>query len=311
MEQGVLSADKIPAALTIAKVNPDSLAWRSFLDRLLLWSGGLALAVSLLFFIAYNWIEMGRFAKFAIVQVCMAATIGAYWKLGTHTTAAKVALLMASIFLGVLLALYGQTYQTGADPWQLFFVWALLMLPWAIIARFSAIWVVWLVLLNISVILYSQTFGGLFWLLFDSVLETLWFVFGLNGLALIVWELLSNKWQWLAERWVTRLLAVASLAPLTWLVLYAIFDDKSGVASGLCWIAMMAGLYFSYRKLRQDLFVLAVVFLSGIVVAVALPSKHMMFDWNAGSFLFLTLLTVGLGAGAAFWLKNIQKEFQV
>jgi len=34
--------------------------------------------------------------------------------------------MVSTILVGVLLALVGQTYQTGADTWQLFFYWAIL-----------------------------------------------------------------------------------------------------------------------------------------------------------------------------------------
>ena len=71
-------------------------------------------------------------------------------------------LLSAMILVGGLMALFGQTYQTGADPWQLFFNWALLVFPWVLISRFHVMWLVWLGLLNLSVHQYFQVFGGYF-----------------------------------------------------------------------------------------------------------------------------------------------------
>ncbi len=53
-------------------------------------------------------------------------------RLGPECTPGKAALLLATLLLGVFLALFGQTYQTGADPWQLFANWALLILPWEV-----------------------------------------------------------------------------------------------------------------------------------------------------------------------------------
>src|SRR5699024_11365250 len=44
----------------------------------------------------------------------------------------QLLLLIASIITGSLLALFGQVYQTGADTWQLFFAWAILITPWEI-----------------------------------------------------------------------------------------------------------------------------------------------------------------------------------
>lgn len=52
-------------ALSAVGVLPDDLRWRTFLENLFMCLGGLALSFAVLFFIAYNWNAMGRFAKFA------------------------------------------------------------------------------------------------------------------------------------------------------------------------------------------------------------------------------------------------------
>lgn len=210
IEQGAIPADNINDALTTAKIVPEPKDWRIFIDALLLWLGGLALAFAAMFFIAYNWNEIGRYAKFGLVELLIVLAVGIYWKLGENKVIGKVSLLVATIFLGVLLALYGQTYQTGADTWQLFFNWALLILPWAIVGRFPAIWIVWIILINLSIVLYHQVFRGAFGLMFSSELDMFWLVFVFNTIALGVWEYLAIIWPWLSERWGARLLAIWS-----------------------------------------------------------------------------------------------------
>lgn len=311
VEQGCIPADKIDTALVAAKVTPNGKDWRTFIDHLLLWLSGLTLAFSAMFFIAFNWDNIGRFAKFGMVEVFIVMAIVAYWKLGEKKVAGKMALLMATIFLGVLLALYGQTYQTGADPWQLFFNWALLMLPWALIGRFSAIWLVWILLINLSIILYHQAFRGVFGAMFGSDTSMLWMVFIFNTLALILWELLVKKFQWLSERWAIRLLAVGSGIPITWLVLLSIFDNRNDdVIPALVWGIWLAGLYIIYRRIMPDLFMLAGICLSGIVVSVTFMARHMLENGSSGSFLFLALLVIGLGTGTAIWLRKVHQEWQ-
>jgi len=310
IEQDRIPPDKMRAALSITKVAPDGPSWRIFIDYLLLWLGGLALAFAAMFFIAYNWNDLGRFAKFGMMEGLIVLAVLAYWKLDKDKVAAKIFLLMASVFLGVLLALYGQTYQTGADPWQLFFTWALLMLPWAIIARFPAIWMLWLGLINLSIILFHMTFRNALWMMFDSEMDMLWSVFIFNTLALVAWELLENKWVWLAQRWATRLLAVVSGTAITWLVMYAIFDHRQGDAvTALIWVFWLAGLYIVYRVKKPDLFMLAGGCLSSIVVVISFLGRHMLDHLDAGSFLLLALLIIGLGTGAAIWLRNVHREW--
>ena len=311
IEQGAIPAEKIGDALIAVKITPDGKNWRTFIDRLLLWLGGLALACAVMFFIAYNWNDIGRFAKFGMVEALIVLAIVSYCKFDEHSPASKVSLLFATICLGVVLALYGQTYQTGADPWQLFFNWALLMLPWAIIGRFSAIWIVWVVLINTSIVLYYQTFGGAFWFVFGSDTGMWWLIFFFNTLILVAWEFLTGIWGWLSERWAIRLLAVGSGVPVTWLVLHAIFSrTNGGIVSGLMWAVWLALMYFIYRKVRPDLFMLAGCCLSVITVSISFLGKNMLKDGSPGVFLILALLVIGMGSGAAFWLKNVHREIQ-
>jgi uncharacterized membrane protein len=246
-----------------------------------------------------------------MVEAFIVSAIVAYCRFDDHSTASKVSLLVATICLGVLLALYGQTYQTGADPWQLFFNWALLMLPWAIIGRFPAIWIFWVVLMNTSIVLYHQTFRGIFWFMSGSETGMLWLTFIFNTLLLAAWEFLAETWHWLSERWAIRLLATGSGVPLTWLVLHAIFVRSDGsFLPGPAWAIWVALMYFIYRKTKPDLFMLAGCCLSVITVAVSFLGKHMLKNGSAGGFLFLALLVVGMGAGAAFWLKNVHRGCQ-
>ncbi|MGL1930388.1 MAG: DUF2157 domain-containing protein [Desulfotalea sp.] len=309
IQQGEIPAEKIAAALVVVKVTPDGKSWRIFLDQLLLWLGGLALAFAVMFFVAYNWEDIGRFAKFSIVEGVIILAVAAYCKLGEDTTASKVSLLVATICLGVLLALCGQTYQTGADPWQLFFYWALLMLPWAIIGRFPAIWIVWIVLINTSLFLYFQTFRSSFWFMSSFDTGMLWLAFVVNSFFLVAWEISAHRWSYLAERWAIRLLAIASGIPINMLLLDTIFSGSSASSMPvLVWAIWLALIYFVYRKIVFDLFMLAIGCLSGITALVSFLGIHTLDDGFAGSFLFLALVVIGSGSGAALWLKKIHQE---
>ena len=311
IEQAHIPAERVNEALVATEILPDGKVWLRFINHLLLWLGALAIAFAAVFFIAYNWDDLDRFTKFGMVEALIALALLAHWKLYENNLVAKVTLLIASIFLGVLLALYGQTYQTGADPWQLFFNWALLMLPWAVIGCFPAIWILWITLINLSIVLYYTAFRGAIWIAIGSDFGMLWTIFAFNTFALILWELLSNKWQWLTERWAVRLLAIGSGIAVTWLAIYTIFDYRNlGDWSGLIWVIWLAGLYFVYRKIRHDLFMLAGLALSVIVVVTSFASKHLLKDFDAGALLAIALMIIGMGTGAAIWLRNIHQEFQ-
>ena len=317
IQTGIIPPEKVEQALATTKLAPTHTEWKNFLGNTLLWLGALALCSSALFFIAYNWDEMGRFAKFGLVEILLILSIALYWWSSKKASSApdtppllhKVSLLMGSIFLGVLLAFYGQTYQTGADTWQLFAMWCLLMLPWAIISRFAALWMLWLALLNTAIVLYFQAHTDLFSMIFDSNSSMLWLVAGVNAVALLIWELLETRWKWLSANWATRLIALASGIPITFLVIYSIFDEQSNFIPALAWLVGLALIYFVYRKRKPDLFMLAMACLSGISVILSL-SGNFIFSNTAdiAGFFVQAILVIVLGSMSAVWLKGIHKE---
>ena len=77
--------------------------------------------LGLIFWVAANWDLLSRAARFGLLQtVVVAMCLGAWWK-----PAARAPLgLLALLGIGGLFAYFGQTYQTGADAWQLFALWA-------------------------------------------------------------------------------------------------------------------------------------------------------------------------------------------
>lgn len=309
IQQGLIPEDKIPDALRISKLTPDKTAWYLFLDRFLLVVGAVLLVSALTFFIAYNWTEMSRLAKFALVEVCIVLAVFAYWKLGVEQLSAKVALLTASLLLGVLLALYGQTYQTGADPWQLFFNWALLILPWVLIAQFHVLWMVFLFLLNLSLVLYMIIFGAFFWWLFNPISYLFWSLFALNAVALVVWEYMSQTKVWLQSIWATRLLAVVSGVSITIVVVNSIIGASVyAMIPWLVWLGYLGALYAYYRLKKPDLFMLAGGCLSVGVVMLFFIGQYMT-DSATGSLVFLTFILV-FGGASSKWLKHVQKEMQ-
>jgi uncharacterized membrane protein len=219
---------------------------------------------------------------------------------------------MAFILLGALMAYFGQTYQTGADPWQLFFNWALLGLPWIIIARFAPLWLLFLVLLNLSVSLYHDALGAIIPFGIKRDESLFWCLLMLNTSSLVMWELRRTKHTWLNHVWVGRLIAIAAVYSVSGLALIAIFSPGATWLGGFIWLAFMALAYLIYRQLSPDLFVLALCSLSVIIVSVSWIA-HISLLGDAeetGLFLLLFILTIGLTSGAAIWLKKLMKEFQ-
>jgi len=305
-ERGAIA--DVRAALDVAGVLPAARDWRVFLDRLLLWSGAVSLAAAVVFFVAHNWNDLGRFAKFGLVGLLLIAAALGYWRLGPDRAAGKASLLVASIFLGTLLALFGQTYQTGADTWELFATWAALMTPWVLIGRFPGLWMLWIAIANVAIVLYFQIFPGLFGIVFSTERQV-WTLFVFNTAALVGWELAARYLAWLDERWAPRLLAIAGGATVTLLMILAIFDWRATSAAALiAYPVWLACAYAAYLNLMRDLFVLAGGCLSVIVVVTAFLGKNILDSRAAeGGFLFIALVVIAMAAASGWWLKQVAR----
>lgn len=310
IEQRRVHAGAVPAALRSAGVWPDAAGWRHFFDRLTLWLGTVFCAAAVIFFFAYNWQAMGRFAKFGLVETIIVLSLLFCWRLDLDRIAGKAVLLLATLLVGALLALVGQTYQTGADTYELFAAWALAVLPWVAVGRFGALWLVWLALLNLAATFYFQAFPGMFGWIFSPE-RRLWALFALNTAALVTWEAAARAGaDWLRERWPVRIVATASGAMVTVLMTWAVIDAGGPNLSFavLAYALWMAAAFAWYRHLRPDVFALAGGVLSLIIVTTAFLSKHLLRHSDAGGFLLIGVVVIMLSAVGGLWLKSVANE---
>ena len=325
IQSSAITEKDVDKALGLAAIYPDTREWKHFIEYMLLFLGTLAVAASAVFFIAYNWDALDRFAKFGITEVLIALSVGVYLKANkssqllaeNHPKKAQrhiisqLALLVASIFVGVLLALYGQTYQTGADTWQLFLTWAILVLPWTITARFTLLWLLWLALIDTALILYFDTFRGILGTLLGTDSQMLWTLVIVNSLAMLCGEWLLKKQAGQHHHWALRLIAISAGIPMILLVLDGIFNRYSNVLLPLTlWVISLTAVMIYNQRYKPDLFMLAMGCLSVITVVTAGIGKLSAEYIGDGvtTFIILTLSVIALGAGSAIWLKNRHQQ---
>jgi uncharacterized membrane protein len=291
-------------ALRTAGILPSRADWRAFLAHLTLWLGTVALAAAVIFFFAFNWDDLGRFAKFGLVEAAIVAGLLVCWWVDLDGMVGKAVLVLLSLLTGALLALSGQIYQTGADTYELFAWWAALILPWVLVSRFTPLWLLWLAILNLSLLFYFQRFGE-----GDGLL---WSLFGLNTLALAAWEAGHRAGlAWLRDEWPPRLAAIASAFSATALIVWAIFGGGSqgeNVLAALAYLAWLGCLYLWYRHVRMDLFMLAAGVLSLIVAVASFLGEHVLSGADAGGYLLIGLVVIGMSAGGALWLRSAAQE---
>ena len=301
-----LSPEALERALRLAGHLPDRAAWRTFADRMLLLLGLAFLLTGIVFFFAYNWASMHRLVKLGLIEAVLAGAAATVWVKGLDRLAGQAALFVAAVMVGAFLAVFGQVYPTGADVYELFLTWTALIAVWVVVERSPALWLLWLALVNASLIAYwTEVFDP--HLRRPAALALL--LFALDAGAVAAWEAGA---AWMRGRWLPGLTATAALVCLVIPVLdlisrhFRFGGDPWRMAAPLVYAAAVAfGLWF-YRKKRRDLFLLAVLLLSLIiVVTAALGEVWGTEDWMA---LVLGLIVLAQSAAAAAWLRKVARE---
>jgi uncharacterized membrane protein len=309
-QHGFLDAPALERALEITGGFPSKTGWQRLINLLLLFLGVALVLAGIIFFFAYNWKAMGKFLKFGLLEAGILLAVLGAWQQGLNRASGKALLLMAAILPGPLMAVYGQVYQTGADPYELFVNWTALILVWVVIGQFAPLWLVWLILLNTSVILYwaqilasdTWTWAGLF-----DVLALL------NLLTLVLWEIGSRrKLDWMHGRWLPRIVLCATLIALVIATQIAIWGDDADpfrLLAPFLYLSIVGGCLWIYQTKQHDLFMVAACLLSGIVVLTTLVIR--IVGWEESVlYLLYGLLVVVQAGGAAFWLRFIQQHWE-
>ena len=279
------AAGLIPAAryLDAATAVRDTAFWGLWSRRALLAFGAGHLLAGIVFFFAYNWADLSDLAKFAIVEGALVATVIAALLLGIDRLHGQLAVIGASVLTGVLLAVIGQVYQTGADAYQLFTAWMLLILAWTLGSRSAAQWLLWLVVAGIALALYGEQVlvpGGTL-----TDLEVATAVGLIPAAALVVRELAALARQtWLAGRWTRLVLLFATLFLLFWPAAAVVFDWDSRGLELTCFIVAVGAAGFVYWRRLPDYaattFVIGFAALFLIAVGLRLIDEAIGFDWD-------------------------------
>lgn len=132
------------------------LQWRAWLLRLCLGLGTALLLAGVMFFLAYNWNAMPKWSKLALLEGAMVVCFAAAAIIGLQRLWGQCLLLSGTVFIGLFFAVFGQIYQTGADAWQLFALWSVLMLGFLWVSRFPVQWILQWSISGVALFLYLQ-----------------------------------------------------------------------------------------------------------------------------------------------------------
>ena len=201
--------------------------------------------LGLVLWVAANWDALGRVAQFALLQgAVLAGCLGALAIPRSRWAPRQAAALLALLAIGGLLAYFGQTYQTGADPWQLFAWWGLLALPLALALRSDVLWIPWALVAMTAVALWAQAHAGHGWFWSGSAgpddLRVYGWAWGAGALLVAVLSPILRPITG-AGLWSMRTAATLAVVLVTFSALLALFEDKT-LPTYWMGLAVLAGL---------------------------------------------------------------------
>lgn len=267
--------------------------------------------LGVILWIAANWETLGRFGRFGLLQALFVAMcVGAWVKPGARVPFG----LMALLTIGGLFAYFGQTYQTGADPWQLFAVWAVLALPLCWGVRSDVLWTPWALIVTTSISLWVHAHTAHRWRVEPQDVRVYAMAWS-SALALaLALSPVFARWTG-SGPWAMRTAVTLATAMVTSTALAALFDRELVLlyALGLLLLAG-AGLAMAGRKLFE-IFGLSAVCLGLNVLLIFGLGKALFHnargdDWVV-AMLLLGVAAAGLLAGTVSVLMRLSRRYAV
>ncbi len=204
--------------------------------------------------------------------------------------------MQPGVVVGVLFAVFGQIYQTGANAYDFFLGWTAFISLWVIIANYSPLWLVFVVLINTTFILYTQQVIQVW-----SELMVITIVFFINALLLVGSLSLStiNK-QLEVPAWFTNVLALGVVSISTIGVVLGIFEGSEASFSILLLgtiVSYGAGLIYGWNI--KSTFYLSIIPFSLIIIFSAVlidisNDADMFFGIGVFIIVSVTVLIRGL-----------------
>lgn len=311
--------------LDLAGARPSRSDSLTFLARCFRYAGVLSLGASVVFFVAANWSRIAVFGRFALLEVLLVALVAIALFKPPPRFFGRAATLLAFITTGALLALFGQTYQTGADVYELFLTWALLGLPFVVAAQWSVVSAAWILVLDLALALFCgwQVRGGILWMVFGgddiSITGALSFAIALN---LAIWLVA----EWLEPRavpdWVRKFILFLAMLFVTWIGFIGLDAERewdgatrryqviseNWLAIG-AWLAATALVAIVSLRRRRDIYPLALALASFAIVGLGWITRWLHFG-EAAMFFVMALWLIVLSTFGSRALLQLAREWR-
>ncbi len=277
--------------------------WNSFLKIFLLSLGAGFTVAGIVFFFAYNWEDLHKFAKLGLAEMTFVVASACIFISKFNETTRSIMLTVACVLVGVLFAVFGQIYQTGANAYDFFLGWTVFITLCVLISDFAPLWLIYIVLVNTTFFFYSEQVA-------NHWEERMVFLihFCLNTSVLAATVLLQKiKTELHIPLWFTNAVAFAAAFFATGGSIIEVVDyDEGDLYIVLLFVLLIYGLGVYYALNKKSIFYLAVIAFSSIIILSAVII-------NAGSgaetFFFISIFIIGSVTGAIGALLLLHKTW--
>ncbi|MEC4114789.1 DUF2157 domain-containing protein [Myroides pelagicus] len=283
--------------------------WKRFIKYFILLMGSGLLISGIVFFFAYNWNDLPAFAKFAIVLLLIGVCVVVSVTNRLSSLLRKVGLLSASVLIGVLMAVFGQVYQTGANAYDLFLSWTVAITAWTLVSKSSMQWLFQIFLVNLTIYLYL-----------DQVIVDYSF-FSVMALVLVINVVLFGLPYWLSRyqnytiaEYYKGVMALFCSAIAVFIISARIFvsnnadaDELNGQVIGiLLSIVWLVGCYLISLK-NKDIILFSYTGLS--VATIGLMFLIRAFEIDGLAFLLYAIYVLAVTFGLIKLIMNKHKRW--
>lgn len=295
-EQGIEHALK-------ENIYSDKDRWQKFLRLFFITLGIGFTTTGIIFFFAYNWADLNKFVKLGLTEILVIATTLIVLLPKINSITRNIILTGSSFLVGVLFAVFGQVYQTGANAYDFFLAWTLFITLWVAVSNFAPLWLLYIVLLNTTFFLYTEQVAK-DW---PAILViTLLFLFNtVILLTFLFWD--KDKKIKNIPKWFIYILTLGSVTFATAGIIFGIVDGYNPVFPVLIPIVLLVfalGIWHGIQS--KNGFYLSVIPLSIIIIFSALLVKIS----EGGSMLLLVSLFIIVSVTLVIMnLINLQKKW--
>ncbi len=292
-----LSEQKIEKSL-VDHVYHSKAAWKKFL-RLFILSLGIGFTVcGIVFFFAYNWVNLHKFAKLGIAEGLLILTTILVVLPKISDNGKKIILTGASVLVGVIFAVFGQIYQTGANAYDFFLAWSVFISLWVLVANFAPLWLLYLYLINTTIILYAQQVAKDWSGVFVCTI-----LFLINSAVLILATVFIRKE---APGWFLKIVGLAAISYATIGIVIGILEKYQAV---FLLLILLTGIAYGFA-IWQAVITKATFYLSVIPFSLIIIISALLIKISDGEmFLFVSMFILASITVVIKYLIDIQKKW--